>query len=84
MKRKIALIEEDKVASEDNEVAETFMSYFETKSCFPWEKKNYFETILENLGIDSKYMSMDPASDDSETNIGKKFENHPFMKKKKK
>ena len=83
MKKKIALIEEDKVASEDNEVAETFMSYFETKSCFPWEKKkSYFETILENLGIDSKYMSMDPASDDSETNIGKKFENHPFMKKK--
>ena len=38
MKRKIALIEEDKVASEDNEVAETFMSYFETKSCFSWEK----------------------------------------------
>ena len=75
MKRKIVLIEEDKVASEDNKVAETFMSYFETKSCFPWGKKYYFETILENLGIDSKYMSMDPASDDSETNIGKKFEN---------
>ena len=84
MKRKIALIEEDKVASEDNEVAETFMSYFETKSCFPWgkKKKYYFETILENLVIDSKYMSMDPVSDDSETNIDKKFENHPFMKKK--
>ena len=39
MKRKIALIEEDKVVSEDNEVAETFMSYFETKSCFSWEKR---------------------------------------------
>ena len=26
---------------------------------------------------------MDPVSDDSETNIGKKFENHPFMKKNK-
>ena len=82
MKRKIALIEEDKVASEDNEVAETFMSYFETKSCFSWEKKYYFETILENLGIDSKYMAMDPVSNDSETNIVKKCENHPFMKKK--
>ena len=82
MKRKIALTEEDKVASEDNEVAETFMSYFETKLSFPWEKKYYFETILENLDIDSKYMFMDPVSDDSETNIGKKFENHPFMKKK--
>ena len=58
------------------------MSYFETKSSFPWEKKYYFATILENLGIDSKYMSMDPVSDDSETNIGKKFENRPFMKKK--
>ena len=43
MKRKIALTEEEKVASEDNEVAETFMLYFETKSSFPWEKKN---TIL--------------------------------------
>ena len=84
IKRKIALIEEDKVASEDNEVAETFMSYFETKSCFSWgKKKYYFETILENLGIDSKYMSMDPVSNDSETNIVKKCENHPFMKKNK-
>ena len=27
-------------------------------------------------------MSIDPVSDDSETNKGKKFENHPFMKKK--
>ena len=26
---------------------------------------------------------MDPGSDDSETNIGKKFENQPFMKKNK-
>ena len=46
-------------------------------------KKYYFETILENLGIASKYMSMDPVSNDSETNIVKKFENHPFMKKDK-
>ena len=29
-------------------------------------------------------MSIDPVSDDSETNKGKKFENHPFMKKKNK
>ena len=84
MKRKIALIEEDKVVSEDNEVAEIFMSYFETKSCCSWEKKYYFETILENVCIDSKYMSVDPVSNDSETNIVKKFKNHPFMKKKKK
>ena len=83
MKRKMALMEEDKVASEDNEMAETFMSYFETKSCFSWKKKYYFETILENLGIGSKYMSMDPVSNNSETNIVKKFENHPFMKKNK-
>ena len=41
MKRKIVLTEEDKVASEDNEVAETFMSYFETKSSFPWEKNTF-------------------------------------------
>ena len=46
------------------------------------EKNYYFETILENLGIDSKYMSMDPVSNDSETNIVKKCENHPFMKNK--
>ena len=45
-------------------------------------KKYYFETILENLGIDSKYMSMDPVSNDSESNIVKKCENHPFIKKK--
>ena len=38
---------------------------------------------MENLGIDSKYMSMDPVSNDSETNIVKKFENHPIMKKNK-
>ena len=45
-------------------------------------KKYYFETILENLGIDSRYMSMDPVSNNSETNVTKKCENHPFMKKK--
>ena len=45
-------------------------------------KKYYFETILENLGIDSKYMSMDPVNNDSKINIVKKCENHPFIKKK--
>ena len=40
---KITLIEGDKVVSEDREVAETF--------------KSYFETIVENLGINSKFMS---------------------------
>ena len=35
MKIKITLIEENKVASEDKEVAKIFISYFETKSYFP-------------------------------------------------
>ena len=35
MKIKIILIEENEVASEDMEVAKTFISYFEAKSYFP-------------------------------------------------
>lgn len=50
---KVTLIEEDKVVSEDNEVAETFESYF--------------ETFAENLVINSKYTSEKPASDESVT-----------------
>ena len=50
---KVTLIEEDKVVSEDNEVAETFESYF--------------ETFTENLVINSKYTSEKPASDESVT-----------------
>ena len=39
----ITLIEDDNVVSKDKEVAETFMSYF--------------ETLVENIGINSKFMS---------------------------
>ena len=41
---KITLIEEDKKLSEDNEVAETY--------------EPYFEPIMENLGINNKYMNL--------------------------
>ena len=44
---KMTLIEEDKVASEENDVTETF--------------KSYFETIVENLGVNSEYMSEELA-----------------------
>ena len=57
-----------KVVSEDNEVADTF----------------FFETLVENLGIDSKYMSEEPVSNESVTDIIKKFQNHSFMIKIKK
>ena len=43
----MTLIEEDKVASEENDVTETF--------------KSYFETIVENLGVNSEYMSEELA-----------------------
>ena len=43
---KLTLIEGDKVVSEEREVAETF--------------KSYFETIVENLGINSKNTSLEP------------------------
>ena len=60
---KLTLIEEEKVISEDNRVAEICESYF--------------EAIVEKLGINSKYMSEEPASDESVTDIIRKFENHP-------
>ena len=59
------LIEADKVVSEDREVAETF--------------KPYFETIVENLGINSKFMSEEPVSNESVNNIISKFQNHPSI-----
>ena len=55
---KITFIENDKVVSDDNKVAETF--------------KLYFETIVENLDINRKKIS-----DESVTDITRKFENHP-------
>ena len=48
---RITTTEEDKVVSEDNEEAETFTS------CF--------ETLVDTLGINSKYMSDDPVSNEN-------------------
>ena len=58
-KEKITLIEEEKVVSEDKEVAEIF--------------KSQFETLVENLGINSRFMSEEPVSNESVTDIIKKF-----------
>ena len=44
----VTLIDRGKIISEDREVAETF--------------KPYFETIVENLGINSKFMSDEPVT----------------------
>ena len=45
---RITLIERDKVVSEDRELGEIFESYF--------------ETIVENLGINSEFMSEEPVT----------------------
>ena len=45
---RINLIEEEKVVSEDKEVAKTFQS-------------SYFETLVENLDTNSKFMSEEPV-----------------------
>ena len=55
------LVEGDKVVSEDREVAEKF--------------KSYFENIVETLGINSKFMSEEPVSNESVNDI-RKFQNH--------
>ena len=60
---RITLIERDKVVSENGEIAETF--------------KSYFETIVENLGINSTYLSEEPVSNESANDIIRKFKNHP-------
>ena len=59
---RITLLEGDKAVSEEREVAETF--------------KSYFETIVENLGINSKFMSEEPVNNKSVNNIIRKFQNH--------
>ena len=59
---RITLIEGDKVVSENGEIAETF--------------KSYFETIVENLGINSTYLSEEPVSNESANDIIRKFKNH--------
>ena len=53
------------LVSEDREVTETF------KSCF--------ETIVKNLGINSKFMSEEPVSNESVNDIIRKFQNHPTI-----
>ena len=59
------LVEGDKVVSEDREVAEKF--------------KSYFENIVETLGINSKFMSEEPVSNESVNDIIRKFQNHPSI-----
>ena len=59
---KMTLIEDDKVVSENNEVAETF--------------KSYFETIVKNLSINSKYASGEPLNNESVTDIIRKLDDH--------
>ena len=43
-------MEDYKVVSEDNKASETF--------------KSKFEVVVENLGIDNKYMSEEPVSEE--------------------
>ena len=62
---RIKLIEGEKVVSEDREVTKTFQSYF--------------ETIVKNLGINSKFMSEDPVSNESVNDVIRKFQNHPSI-----
>ena len=54
----IILLEGDKVVSEDSEVTETF--------------KSYFETVVENLGINSKFISEESVSNES-VNFSRNF-----------
>ena len=56
---RITVIEGDKVLSEDGKVAEKF--------------KSYFETIVENLGINSKFTSEEPVSNESVNDIIRTF-----------
>ena len=56
---RITLREVGKVVSEDREFAETF--------------KSYFETIVKNKGINSKYISEEPVSNESVNDFVRKF-----------
>ena len=67
---RINLIEGKKVVSEDREITETF--------------KSYFETIVKNLDINSKFMYEEPVSNESVNDIIRKFQNHPIIIKKRK
>ena len=41
------------------------------------KKKKLFETVVENVSIDSKFMSEEPVSKESVNNIIRKYQNHP-------
>lgn len=41
--------------------------------------KSYFETLLENLVINCTFVSEEPVSNESVTDIIKEFQNHPSM-----
>ena len=41
--------------------------------------KSYFETLLENLVINCTFISEEPVSNESVTDIIKEFQNHPSM-----
>ena len=41
------------------------------------KKKKFFETIVENLNINSKFISEEPVSNEPVNNIIRKFQNHP-------
>ena len=62
---RINLIEGKKVVFEDREITETF--------------KSYFETIVKNLDINSKFMYEEPVSNESVNDIIRKFQNHPII-----
>ena len=63
----MTLIEVEEGISKDNKVAETF--------------KSYFETLVENLGNYSKYMSEGHVSNELVTDAIKKYQNHPCIRK---
>ena len=62
---RITLIEGDKVISENREVIETF--------------KLYYETTVEDLSINSKFMSEESVSNKSVNDIIGKFQYHPSI-----
>ena len=62
---RITVIEGGKVFSEDRKVAEKF--------------KSYFETIVKNLGINSKFMAEEPVSNESVNDIIRKFQSNPSI-----
>ena len=50
---------------------------FAMKTQIEKKKKKLFETVVENVNIDSKFMSEEPVSKESVNNIIRKYQNHP-------